>query len=166
MINLTYKDFLFTDIIKYIPNWTWQELKVALENKMISREDIIDYAKMILEEDIDNFDIILEIAIADVNDVLLPLMNKLITLENKQNEIEILNKWRFSILLYLYLNKDKYNNVYEIIAEISADFNHPEDMDGFIYYKPTDGIDMIVHWKNYLKDQCNRYNITYSLNDI
>jgi len=163
MIDLTYKDFAFAEIVNYIPSWSWPELKFGVENRIISKNNIIDYAKDCLEENMENFEVVLEIVILDDKEDILRLINKLIVLENKNIETAIIiDKWRFAILLYLYMNRDKYSNVYEIIAEIAADFNHPEDMDGFIYYKPMGGVGRgSIHWENYLREQCIRYNVDF-----
>ena len=74
-----------------------------------------------------------------------------------------MDKWRFAMLLQLYFKRDQYTNVYEKIAEIGADFNHPKDMDGLIYYFPSTGISIEKSWANYIKEQCKRFGNSLSI---
>ena len=152
--NLLYKDFKFSEVIKLIQNWTWRELSVGIKNN-----DIIEYSKIVLQDGIQNFDLILEIAISDVLDDIKSKAQVLVNLEDNEDIEKIMDKWRFAMLLQLYFNKDKYSNVYEQISEIGADFNHPKDIDGFIYYMPADGTSLDISWLNYLKEQCDRFDI-------
>ena len=157
--NLLYKDFKFSEVIKLIQNWTWRELSVGLENEIIKNNDIIEYSKIVLQDGIQNFDLILESAISDVLDDIKSKAQVLVNLEDNEDIEKIMDKWRFAMLLQLYFNKDKYSNVYEQISEIGADFNHPKDIDGFIYYMPADGTSLDISWLNYLKEQCDRFDI-------
>lgn len=157
--NPLYKDFKFFEIIKLIQNWTWREMSVGLEIEIIKNNDVIEYSKVILQDGIQNFDLILEIAISDALDDINHKVRKLVNLEDDEDIERIMDKWCFAMLLQLYFNRNKYSNIYEQISEIGADFNHPKDMDGFIYYMPADGISLDISWLNYLKEQCDRFDI-------
>ena len=150
-----YTDFVFDDIWEYIPNWQWSEIKTGILECFISTDDVVKYAVHILEIGIDNYDDVLNLAIMedyDYDDILC-LVEKLSSEEFLICEKQIVNKWRFAMLLQLFQNKHKYTNVYMQIAEIDADFNHPDDMKSFVYFRPTDGISMETHWINYLKEK-------------
>ena len=156
--NPIYKDYNFNDILNYMSEWTWQEMKIGLKYKIITYEEVIDYAKFILDDQRDNYELVLELIISE--DVCYEaLIDELICLEKAEEVQNIMDKWCFSMLFQLYLNKFLYNNVYEKIAEIGADFNHPKYMDDFIYYMPSDGIDLEASWIGYLKKQCIRFHI-------
>lgn len=154
-----YKDFKFSKIINIIQDWSWRELSIGLDIGLITNVDIINYAKTILQNDMPNFDMILEIAIGDNQDEIKHKMQKIIDSEGVESTDNIMDKWRFAMLLDLYFNRKEYSNVYEQVAEIATDFNHPKDMDGFIYYMPADGISLDISWLNYLKQQCERFNV-------
>ena len=59
------------------------------------------------------------------------------------------------MLLQLFRNKQKYENIYIQIAEIDADFNRPDDMRSFVYFRPTNGINMKTNWIDYLEKKQN-----------
>ena len=166
MINYVYplyKDFKFLEMIDFIQNWTWRELNIGLEIELIDNVDVIEYSKSILQEGIQNFDLILDIAISDDVEDIKSKVQVLANLEKDEQIDVIMDKWRFAMLLQLYFKREQYTNVYEKIAEIGADFNHPKDMDGLIYYFPSTGISIEKSWINYIKEQCKRFGIHYLL---
>lgn len=113
----------------------------------------------ILQESIQNFDLILDLAISEAVKDIKSKVQVLANLEKNEQTDVIMDKWRFAMLLQLYFKRDQYTNVYEKIAEIGADFNHPKDMDGLIYYFPSTGISIEKSWANYIKEQCKRFGI-------
>ena len=113
----------------------------------------------ILQEGIQNFDLILDLAISEAVKDIKSKVQVLANLEKNEQTDVIMDKWRFARLLQLYFKRDQYTNVYEKIAEIGADFNHPKDMDGLIYYFPSTGISIEKSWANYIKEQCKRFGI-------
>lgn len=155
--------FVFLDILKHIPKWSWDELEIGLKIGYITYKDIIEYAKHILDDNTEDYTYVLDLAIAEKNDDISGILNKLVTKSLINDEEIIVGKWRYAILLQLFINRDAYENVYQEIAKIDADFNHPKDMRGFIYYRPFDGTDMETNWRNYLKDNSKIYGNNYSL---
>lgn len=132
-------------------NWSWQEILYGMENKIIDRSDVINYATRILDEGILGFDWVLKIAIADEYEDILPYIHEVINLEDSEDDSTIQNKWRYSILKELYAKKSKYEDFNEKVEEIYADFDYPEDMAGFIGYMPSvDGKSMEESWQEYL----------------
>lgn len=131
------KDFKFLEMIDFIQNWTWRELNIGLEIELIDNVDVIEDSKSILQEDIQNFDLILDIVISEAVEDIKSKVQVLTNLEKDEQIDVIMDKWRFAMLLQSYFKRDQYRNVYEQIAEIGADFNHPKDMDGLIYYFPS-----------------------------
>lgn len=113
----------------------------------------------ILQEGIQNSDLILDLAISEAVKDIKSKVQVLANLEKNEQTDVIMDKWRFAMLLQLYFKRDQYTNVYEKIAEIGADFNHPKDMDGLIYYFPSTGISIEKSWANYIKEQCKRFGI-------
>ncbi|EOI06925.1 hypothetical protein UAY_00267 [Enterococcus moraviensis ATCC BAA-383] len=131
--------------------WTWQELLFGMEDKIIGREDIINYATHILNEGILGFDLVLKVAIADEYEDILPYIHELINLETFEGNSIIQDKWRYVILKELHNKKSDYDNFNEKVEEIYADFDYPEDMAGFIGYMPSiDGKSMEESWQEYL----------------
>ncbi|EAF2801659.1 DUF2247 family protein [Listeria monocytogenes] len=160
--NPLYNDFDFLKINEFIEAWTWQELATGLKYSIISRDDIVEYANKILGDKTLNFETVLELAIVNPLEDIIPILKKLLSFEEIQSEDYIMDKWRFAMLLQLYINKGKYDNVYVQIAEISADFNEPKDMYAFIHYRPVTSLDMMASWQDYLIKQCARFHINYN----
>ena len=164
--KLNFNDFSFKEILSYIPNGNWMELKWGLEHECVSSEDVIRYAKIVLEDGMDNFDTILELAISNSNEDIYSLLSSLSRSEDECMN-SIMNKWRFAILLWLYFHREEYENVYEIIAILGADFHHPADMNGFIYYMPISGYasgsGLLSEWKQYLKEEIVNNNLKITL---
>ncbi|EGO8079894.1 TPA: DUF2247 family protein [Enterococcus faecalis] len=132
-------------------NWSWQEILYGMENKIIARSDVINYATRILDEGILGFDWVLKIAIADEYEDILPYIYELGNLEDSEDDSTIQDKWRYFILKELYAKKSNYENFNEKVEEIYADFDYPEDMAGFIGYMPSlDGKSMEESWQEYL----------------
>lgn len=132
-------------------NWSWQELLYGMENKIIDRSEVINFATHVLDEGILGFDWVLKIAIADEYEDILPYIHELINLEDSEDNIMIQDKWRYAILKELYAKKSNYEDFNEKVEEIYADFDYPEDMAGFIGYMPSvDGKSMEESWQEYL----------------
>lgn len=139
-------------------NWSWQEILYGMENKIIARSDVINYATRILDEGILGFDWVLKIAIADEYEDILPYIYELINLEDSEDDSTIQDKWRYFILKELYAKKSNYEDFNEKVEEIYADFDYPEDMAGFIGYMPSvDGKSMEESWQEYLTSSKEKF---------
>ena len=92
-------DLNFRRIFEVIPKWSWSELKKGIDRKIIYRKDIVLYARFILSEGQEKFDLILELAIAE------------------EDEVD-------ELLYQLILNEQEYNNgLYQLILK---EENHDE----------------------------------------
>ena len=163
MEDKMYKNFVFSNIIDYIRNWTWQELFVGVEESIITVKNVVEYAKYIIAENVSDYEIVLSVIIAERDDEIMELVSSLTKGEKATGKQIILDKWRYAILLDLYFKKEKYINVYEQIALISGDFRNTEDMNSFIYYMRTNGIASEANWVNYLIEQSKRFGVDISL---
>ncbi|OEH82143.1 hypothetical protein BCR26_14350 [Enterococcus rivorum] len=122
-----------------------------MENKIITRSEVINFATHILDEGILGFDWVLKIAIADEYEDILPYIHELINLEDSEDNSMIQDKWRYVILKELYSKKSTYEDFNEKVEEVYADFDYPEDMAGFIGYMPSvAGKSMEESWQEYL----------------
>ena len=163
MEDKMYKDFVFSNIIDYIRNWTWQELFVGVEESIITAKNVVEYAKYIIAENISDYEIVISVIIAERDEEIMKLVKSLTKGEKATDKQIILDKWRYAILLDLYFQKEKNTNVYEQIALISGDFRDTEDMNSFIYYMRANGIAMEANWVNYLNEQSKRFGVDISL---
>lgn len=141
----------FFDFSQVKIKWDWRELLFGVENNIIGRSDVINYATHILDEGILGFDLVLKVAIADEYEDILLYIHELSNLENFKDNQAIEDKWRYGILKELHDKKSNYDNFNKKVEEIYADFDYPEDMAGFIEYMPSiDGINMEESWQEYL----------------
>lgn len=145
--------------MEYVKWWSWQELCWGLRNNIIVKREIIDYAKWILDEKTKEFDVVLELSIAEEYEDISKYLDALVTSEVKQEEYYIKDKWRYVIIRDLYDNQTKYQNVYENIEVIYSDFDYPEDMAGFIRYMPSSGgWSLEESWERYLGEAKKQFN--------
>lgn len=125
----------FDRICDNIPNWKWNELKVGLGKSIISNREIISYAVFVLSEDMEQFDSILELSIAEEDEVEELIFN-LASKEGEQ-ELEMINsKWIFAIIYdaYIYLK----NEIYNVIEDVYTEFEYPKEISNLIGYMPCD----------------------------
>lgn len=162
-MELKYNDFNFIELVNSVSKWSWQELVFGVDNKFITDSEIIEYAKFILTEDIVGFDFVLELSIAEGDEDIQGFLRELVSLESIQNEQSIKEKWLYAILLHLYNNKDKYEDALDMVEEIYADFDYPEEMAGFVKYMPAENSaygfesypceNLYKLWQRYLKSK-------------
>lgn len=125
----------FDRICYNISNWKWNELKVGIDKSIISYGDIISYAKMILSEEIEQFDCVLELSIAEEDEVEELIFN-LVQSEEKPNLKEIDLKWIFAIIYDAYIHS--YDMVYDVVEDVYAEFDYPIEISNLIGYMPSD----------------------------
>lgn len=122
-------------ICDIIPNWKWNELKVGLKKSIISNTEIISYAVLALSEDMDQFDSVLKLSIAEEDEVEEMVFN--LAVKEGEYDLEMINsKWIFAIIYdaYLYLNSEIYN----VIEDVYTEFEYPKEISNLIGYMPCD----------------------------
>lgn len=125
----------FDRICDSIPNWKWNELKVGLEKSIISNREIISYAVLALSEDMEQFDSVLELSIAEEDEVEELIFN--LAFKEGEQELEMINsKWIFAIIYdaYIYLK----NEIYNVIEDVYTEFEYPKEISNLIGYMPCD----------------------------
>lgn len=125
----------FDRICDIIPNWKWNELKFGLEKSIISSTEIISYAALALSEDMDQFDSVLELSIAEEDEVE-EMLFKLAFKEGEQDLEMINSKWIFAIIYdaYIHLNGE----IYDVIEDVYTEFEYPKEISNLIGYMPCD----------------------------
>lgn len=159
-MELFFLKYNFSEEMK-VNIYSWQEILFGLENKIITAEKVKEYASYIINENMAGYDIILEIICQyDYEDIDLYLQ-KLISLEEKQNKADIQDKWLYLILKWLYKNRSNIENILEIVEEIYEQFDYPNSIAPFVRYMPSEEGDLgspelnrerlFKNWDNYLK---------------
>lgn len=63
--------------------------------------------------------------------------------------------WLYLALAWLYVKRDEFDNPFEVIEMLYADFGHPHEIDGLIRFMPwpdgeAGGVNIEERWVNYL----------------
>lgn len=142
-------------------NYNWQEILFALENQIVTVEDVIEYASYIINENTMGFDIVLEITCLHSYEDIYPYLHQLIMLEDSRNIADIKEKWLYLILKWLYEKRNDVENTLEIVEEIYELFDYPDNITSFVRYMPSETGDLgsvelnrerlFKNWANYLE---------------
>ncbi|MCO4852536.1 DUF2247 family protein [Bacillus vallismortis] len=118
-------------------NYDWKTLYVGLKQEWINKIEVMNYAvEFMMEHPNVQQEEILELAWGDKDNIEETILN-IIRVEIDSFYAVEKRKWRYVIFLEIKL---KYTNHVELLsklAEVYADMNYPEDMEGFIYYQPS-----------------------------
>ena len=125
----------FERICQQVTEWTWIELQSGVEMSIISYDDIIFYARKVLNEETEQFDLVLNLAIAEVDEIE-ELLNMLARSEEKKNTMSINSKWIFSIINDAYLYS--YEILHEVIEDVYVKFDYPNEISNLISYMPSE----------------------------
>ena len=125
----------FERICQQVTEWTWIELQSGVEMSIISYDDIIFYARKVLNEETEQFDLVLNLAIAEVEEIE-ELLNMLACSEEKKNTMSINSKWIFSIINDAYLYS--YEILHEVIEDVYVKFDYPNEISNLISYMPSE----------------------------
>lgn len=128
------KKLNFGRICEIIPNWSWSELKFGFDKSIITNNEIVSYAVFILSEDTEEFDRVLEFAIADENEVE-EILKKLTLDKDMQDLTKINSKWMFAIIYDAFINLN--DKVYDVIEDVYVEFEYPKEISNLIGYMPS-----------------------------
>lgn len=147
----------FRRICINIPNWKWRELRFGLEKSIIEKKDIILYANWILSEDTEQFDKVIELAIAEEDEVE-NILSSLVLEEQVQNLENIYLKWMFAIISDAYFNLE--DEVYDVIDDVYTEFDYPQEISGLVSYMPcNDNRPMNVKLDEYIENNKNVWRV-------
>lgn len=144
-------------------NLTWNELVWANKNNIID----LNFIEYYLDRKLDRgqgtdteVSVYLDLEDKNISSVLDNFENTYIQLVLEVKE-HVKNKWLYIIIKYLYVFKEKFDDCYEVIEEVYADFDYPSSIESFIRYMPTkdivitndsvEGVPKLQkNWENYL----------------
>lgn len=142
-------------------NYNWQEILFALENQIVTVEDVIEYASYIINENTMGFDIVLAITCLHSYEDIYPYLHQLTMLEDSRNIADIKEKWLYLILKWLYEKRNDVENTLEIVEEIYELFDYPDNITSFVRYMPSETGNLgsvelnrerlFKNWANYLE---------------
>ena len=146
----------FEEVTSLIPNWKWVELKFGLLNYYLSEKEIINYANQLLDSEVECWDQVVQLAIADEEEVD-GLLDELILHEEEIDEQMIESKWIFAFVYHAfnYLT----TSMYSIIEDVYDEFNYPDEIKSLVYYMPCeDGVPIEEKLKMYIDENCEKWH--------
>ena len=136
------------------PNLSWKELQYGLNKHYINESEVSRYASEALT--LDSCDKQVELAslctqeLFNAHELLRSLT------QNTNTEKDSSKVWIYILLSWLFENKHHYNDPFETIDEIYADFGYPEEVSTLIRYMPaTEGSassedQLVLNWEDFL----------------
>ena len=145
----------FDRICNVISSWTWGELVFGIEKTIIAINDVISYAKTILSDEVEQFNLVLELSISE-EDEANTILDELLKNEKEQDIYLINNKWMFAIIYDAHIN-DKCS-IFDVIEDVYAEFEYPEIISNLVRYMPCeDHRSMEEKLLEYLNENMNMY---------
>ncbi|MCZ4281967.1 DUF2247 family protein [Kiloniella laminariae] len=156
---------------------TWQEIIFAIQCNIFTPYSAVEHGVSLLLADEEYSGSLCELASLSEEESLLnngsmvyPLVDDLIASEEKQRLDFIRSKWLYLTLLWVYENKDRYNDPLEIVDEVYADFDYPRSIEAFVTYMYSDESDienkerttnhLYEKWSMYLQNQSKIFDGT------
>ena len=143
----------FEELNTLISDWKWSELKYGLCREYISMKDVISYANEILSNDVPYMEIIIQLLIADDEEVD-DILEKLVSCEESPSEDNIKSKWIFAFIYHAFTySKDK---IFDIIEDVYEEFDYTEEISNLVPYMPCeDGLPLEDRLKRYIEQNRN-----------
>lgn len=143
----------FEELNTLISDWKWSELKYGLCREYISIKDVISYANEILSNDVPYMEIIIQLLIADDEEVD-DILEKLVSCEESPSEDNIKSKWIFVFIYHAFTySKDK---IFDIIEDVYEEFDYTEEISNLVPYMPCeDGLPLEDRLKRYIEQNRN-----------
>lgn len=138
---------------KYCVHIDWHDVYWGLKKDFLDLEDVRDYALKCLEFDDFSCEEINDLAWKKDDKLLVfDYIEKIMKKKDKANNEDIDEKskikWQYCIIKSLRGSVLEYDVLSSKLDELYADFDYPEDMEGFISYMPiNDGYNPIEHSK-------------------
>lgn len=152
----------FERLYNIIQNWTWRELEYGVKKSIISEKDIVGFATKLLSEDLEDFDLVLDLSTAKKDEVK-TILFQLASGENEEDVEQMEDKWISGIIYERYLASNE--DLYDIIESLYNDFGYPDQLIPLIrfHYMPyEDGISEEERINDYIeKIKCNIKNGKY-----
>jgi hypothetical protein len=166
-MNYLSKDFNH-DYISQRIKLTWKEILYGIEKNYIYPDVAIEFAINEVSEKEEYPEELIELASLTKEESVHPYLKRLVDSEETQEDDVIRDKWLYLILDWIYNNKDKYLDSLQIVEEIYAEFDYPEQITTFVRYMPSDAPDLgsaqlneerlYRNWKSYLDSQKEQFS--------
>lgn len=162
MFNLPNSSFEFLDSLSL----TWSDISWSYRMNIIDSEYVEHFVNNLLNSGDDtnfNLSIYFDVTEGSKYDVT-NKMDNLFKLLSESQKDTISRRWVYIVLKYIYITRNSYENPFQLIDEIYADFDYPTDIESFISYMPINEDDFEYtesesgssllrrYWKRYLQE--------------
>jgi|26BtaG_2_1085354.scaffolds.fasta_scaffold16958_2 hypothetical protein len=162
MFSLPNSSFEFLDSLSL----TWNDISWSYKNNILDLEYVEHYVNNLLNSGNDtdfNLSVYLDFAEGSEYDVASRMDNLFKILSENKKDI-ISKRWLYIILKYIYITRNSYENPFQLIDDIYADFDYPTDIESFVSYMPINENDLACrenenglsllkkNWERYLQE--------------
>lgn len=116
---------------------SWCDILFGINNHYLSEDSAIDHANdLLFDENYLEDDRVMEIAVLQRHDSTTPYIEKIVGKACIEKEEETKEKFLYALLFFVYENKEKYEDSFEVVEIIYADFGYPKEISSFVRYMP------------------------------
>lgn len=118
------------------PWLSWRDIKYGLHNGFLNSNEVVEYASKSLSTDSPAEQY--ELACLAGNDTgsIWECVNRL-AIKDKQRSEDSKNAWMFLVFLWVFMNRDRYQDPLGVVEELYADFDYPESVASIVRYMPA-----------------------------
>ena len=118
------------------PWMQWRDIKYGVEHGFLSPHGAVKYAvkNLTLDSSVEHYELA-GLAGNEVNEVMRHINNLAAEFPKDAEETE--KVWIFLIFLWLYRNKNSYEDALAVVEELYADLGYPESVSSFVRYMPA-----------------------------
>lgn len=152
-----YRFELPADLVLSVP-WTWRSLAWGMQKGLVGRQVAVDAAVRLLSRKKEPPPAVVELAGCSKDD---PDVENYVTRLAKEEDLDGASDdpWLYLVLRWVLDNKEAFEDPLQVLEEVYADFDYPEEMTKFVRYMPSDEPELgekgnearlYDHWREFL----------------
>lgn len=149
---------------------TWSDLLFAVDRGYMTTMAVIEHAMYVIGKEQEPSQKVLELAWENSEESILSYLNELSSECSNQGGYSPKDKFLYLLLNWLFEHKAQYPDPLGMVEIIYADFDYPEELDGFVRYMPAQeplykSIEANVerlynNWRSYLEKEKIKFKST------
>jgi hypothetical protein len=155
------------DFIRQRVTIGWTEIKFGLDHQLLKPEGAIDKAMEQLCTSSETSKDLVELATMANSESVADLVSSLAGHELPAPDQFVKDKWLYIVLAWVYENQKLLIDPLQIVEEVYADFDYPQQIVSFVRYMPTEDLNvgnleqnearLFRSWRNYLSEMKDRF---------
>lgn len=153
------------EFISRLVRLNWRQLKAGIDDRIISPDSAIDLATELLSEG-DDSSLVLDLACSTKGEPTGVHVDRLSRGSEGVAADELRRLWAYLVLAWVFEHRNEFRDPLEVVEQVYADFDYPEQVASFVRYMPTSEPDLgapalnearlFAKWEEYLGAE-NRY---------